>query len=313
MPQRHLSTGLLSESAKLASFRDFLRHLSSNGGPQTKDYQRLTEGFTHLAASKVQGVTPTSCIRELLGELGDAMSTLTMQGFAYTKPYGYCGDFEMIERIYSEWTSPRADLAMWDRYFHAQAAPKAVRNRKAYFHQWLRATEVKRSGAEFRVLNVGSGPARDVFEFFTVNPQSIAVMDCVDHDARANAFAVALCDSFSDRVSFHQANALRFHPARKYHAIWSGGLFDYLNDQLFALLLQRLIRHLEPGGELVVGNFSCANPTRPYMEVVGEWFLNHRTPDELRAIACEAGVDSGAVTVRHEPEGVNLFLHITLA
>ncbi len=300
-----------TESAKLSEFRRYLRKLTSDGGPQSEDYTRLTEGFSHLVAAKAQGAISVEAVCDLLGELGEAMSPLTMQGFARAKPHGYSGDFEMIERIYSQWTSPRSDLAKWDHYFHAQAAPKAVRNRKEYFRGWLKTVEARFGGTEVRVLNVGSGPARDVLEVFTANPNSKAVIECLDHDEKANAFASALCNGFADRIVFHHSNALRFHPARKYRAIWSGGLFDYLNDRLFVLLLRRLIRALDTDGELVIGNFSTTNPTRPYMEIVGEWFLNHRTTAELLALAAEAGVNSAAMSIRKESEGVNLFLHIT--
>ena len=104
---------------------------------------------------------------------------------------------------------------------------------------------------------------------------------------------------------------MRFHPPNRYHAIWSAGLFDYLDDRLFVLLIKRLMRALEPGGELAIWNFSTSNPTRPYMELMGEWFLHHRTAFQLSALAQQAGVSAGAVKIGQEAEGVNLFMHIS--
>jgi hypothetical protein len=84
------------------------------------------------------------------------------------------------------------------------------------------------------------------------------------------------------------------------------GLFDYLDDRTFRVLLEKLLRLVAPGG-VVIGNFSKANPTRAYMEF-GEWFLHHRDADDLRLLA--SSVEADDVTVTQEPAGVNLFLNI---
>jgi hypothetical protein len=59
-----------------------------------------------------------------------------------------------------------------------------------------------------------------------------------------------------------------------------------------------------------VGNFSDFNPSRDYMELLGDWVLQHRTRDRLRELALEAGAAEDAIDVQWEPEGVNLFLHV---
>jgi extracellular factor (EF) 3-hydroxypalmitic acid methyl ester biosynthesis protein len=61
---------------------------------------------------------------------------------------------------------------------------------------------------------------------------------------------------------------------------------------------------------VVVGNFSDHNPSRDYMELLGDWVLRHRTHDHLRELALEAGASADSIEVQWEPEGVNLFLHI---
>jgi hypothetical protein len=46
------------------------------------------------------------------------------------------------------------------------------------------------------------------------------------------------------------------------------------------------------------------------MEYLMEWYLEHRSAAELRALA-ECLPENAAVHVEAEPLGVNLFLHIT--
>ncbi len=73
--------------------------------------------------------------------------------------------------------------------------------------------------------------------------------------------------------------------------IWSAGLFDYFNNETFVKLIKRLQGYLTPNGEMVIGNFSRNNPHRVYMEIFGEWFLNHRNADELLELAIQTGID----------------------
>jgi len=60
----------------------------------------------------------------------------------------------------------------------------------------------------------------------------------------------------------------------------------------------------------VIGNFSPNNPTKNYMEIVGDWYLNHRSADRLISLTKACSVDPKNIRIGQEPEGVNLFLHI---
>jgi hypothetical protein len=46
------------------------------------------------------------------------------------------------------------------------------------------------------------------------------------------------------------------------------------------------------------------------MELMGNWYLQHRSKDDLMRLADQAGAPGGSVQVLWEPEGVNLFLHV---
>ena len=59
-----------------------------------------------------------------------------------------------------------------------------------------------------------------------------------------------------------------------------------------------------------MGNFSESNPSRAYMELLGDWHLEHRSPEKLRELGRRAGYSDQAMRVGSEPLGVNLFLHL---
>ena len=68
-----------------------------------------------------------------------------------------------------------------------------------------------------------------------------------------------------------------------------------------------------PDGEIIIGNFNEANnPSRGYMEIFGEWFLHHRTEDDLRSLAEKAGFKDTQIKIGKEDEDVNLFLHLKI-
>lgn len=237
----------------------------------------------------------------------------TMGAMALLKPHGYAGDFEIIEAIYNSRVADRPAERVWDEYFHTQAAPIAVRNRKSYFQKTVSSAMLAASNAgvdDVRVLNVASGPGRDMAEWLGNNALVPVRFDCVEMDSNAISFATEACQSHLDRVRFHRANALRFRTEDRFNLCWSSGLFDYLSDSLFVRLLRTMLSHTCPGGEVVIGNFGPFNPSRHYMELLGDWILEHRSPEHLRELALDAGAAEQDISVGREPACVNLFLHV---
>lgn len=299
------------ESSLLSQFDDLFHDFIAKGGPLPQEYGVLNRAIRHLGDAVRAGVVERG---ELLGYVHDTTKRHflgTMQAEAVERKYGYSGDFEIIDHIYTRRISADPRLRLWDLFFHAQAAPVAVRNRKAYFQQLMRDHLAAHAGSgRMEVLNVASGPGRDLREFFLENPEAFVAVDCVEMDARAIDYAGHLCAPWLDRLTFHHRNVLRFVPTRGYDLVWSAGLFDYLTDKLFVHLLQALLKVTKPGGEVVVGNFSDFNPSRDYMELLGHWQLHHRSRQTLMALTAQAGVSPDQVQILWEPEGVNYFLHI---
>ncbi len=288
---------------------DFIRRLVAQGGPQDRDTSELDAWVVRTHSRVRAGELSGTDLADLRDAFGDALSPSTMQGFAFTKPHGYAGDFEVIDRIYQLYISPNPHLANWDRFYHQHAAPKAVRNRKTYFHSLLDRHFARRT--PLRVLKIASGPGRSMFEWLSAHQDADVIFDCVEIDANAIEFASRLNHQFLDRITFTQTNALRYRPNGQYDLIWAAGIFDYFNDKVFVSLFRRLLPAIAPHGELVVGNFSDDNTSRAYMELVGNWMLNHRTPSDLTALAEQCGVQRDRITIGSESEGVNLFLHVT--
>lgn len=291
-----------------ATHIDYITYLVNSGGPEAARYDEVDEWIRCFYAATDAGSFNGETLSTVRQVMRPVLCPETMHGWAYCKPRGYAGDFEMIDRHYLSYVCPDARLANWDQFWHVHPEAEAVRNRKYYFHDLLCQHCTERNGKRLDILNLASGPARDVFEFVSITEADVH-FDCIDHDPQAVEFAGNLCRPFADRITFTRADVVRLHRSKKYDLIWAAGLFDYFSDSLFKRVLRRLLSFLLPGGELVIGNFSPANPNIAWLRFC-EWHLHHRSADHLKRLAIESGVQPDQVAIGQEPEGVNLFLHI---
>ncbi len=283
--------------------RHFLFSLIENGGPEPKEYKELTAIVNNLEDNELD------CFREVIRR---SLNENTLIGHGFIKPFGYPGDFSLIHNIYREYVNPDSRYSNWDRFFQDQAGAHAVRNRKDYFLE--RCKEIDRKdGGEKRVLILGSGPATDVNEYFQRNTDSRIHFDLVDFDQNAIDFAKSQNEQFKASINYFKSNVLRFKPYQWYDLIWSAGLFDYFKDKHFIYMVNKYYKYMTEGGEFIIGNFSNSNPTRRLMEVLSDWYLNHRSKYDLVRMAIEAEAREELVEVEREELGVNLFLRIKAA
>jgi SAM-dependent methyltransferase len=278
----------------------FLTYLVKNGGPEIRDYEEFIFIVNTLDSNSLHE------FREVLNPI---LNLNTLIGRSYVKPFGYPGDFYLIDHIYSNHVNGDKKYRNWDIFYQNQAGTRAVRNRKDYFLNQCLNLALKKHG-EKRVLILGSGPATDVNEFLNMYTGNDIRFDLVDFDQNAIDYSSDKNKNFEKLISYYKVNVLRFEPSKRYDLIWSAGLFDYFREKHFVYLLKKYINYVAEGGELVIGNFSTENPSKNLMEVVSEWYLNYRSREDLLKIAGEAGLLNGKVFIDAEALGVNLFLNI---
>lgn len=283
----------------------------SNKNITEADFPLLDKLITKIGDAVRRNELDKSDIAVINRSFGDEFLLNTLQGYSLRKPQGYAGDYLIIDRIYTYHHSEVEKYKIWDKYSHTHASLKAVRNRKRYFKSKLKH-KVNSSNDTFELLDVASGPARDVKELYDeIDSVNKLKVTCVDLDEDAIAYAKKLNQNNLDKIDFINANVLRFRTDKKYNLVWSAGLFDYFNEKAFIMVLSRFKEFVKPGGEIIIGNFNeRCNPSRDFMEIMGEWYLHHRTEEELVTLAMKAGFDFPQVNIGREPENVNLFLHI---
>ncbi len=243
-------------------------------------------------------------------ECGAVLNTSSMISECKHKPLGYAGDFMTIDHIYTRKNGATGIGKLWDEFYHRQIAPRSVRNRKNYF-TYVFNELCYRKQRPITVLDIACGPCRDVAETLANAGKKAhgSFFHCIDMDERAIAYAQEMVAGFTDKVTFkwETINAFRLRTQELYDLVWSAGLFDYLNDRLATALIKRMWRWTKEGGRLIIGNFHPRNKSRNFMEWCGEWFLIHRTEDDIKRIFLEAGVPEDKFDLDREPLGACIF------
>ena len=210
-----------------------------SGGPERSDYENLSSATLCLMELSI---ADKARLFEILKPIFNIDS---MIGHTFFKPYGYPGDFELIYKIYTKYRSENIHNQKWDKLFHSTDLVKAVRKRKEYFIK--QATQTASIQQSPRILNLGSGPCIDIYEFFQKSPRSLVTFECVDMDEKSIEFGSAICDNYIDSIIFNNKNVFNFNSDQKFDLIWSAGLFDYFNDKLFINLINRYFKQLNKG------------------------------------------------------------------
>jgi len=202
---------------------EFLNYLIENGGPEPEDYEEFASIVNNMNSADIDD------FREKIKTI---LNVSTLIGHAFVKPYGYPGDFILIDKIYNFDVNKDPKYKKWDILFHWQPATRAVRNRKDFFIEYCKALVLKKENA--KVLILGSGPASDVYEFLTkYSGDNNISFDLIDFDQSAIDFSMKKNEKFEGQISYNKINALRFNSYKLYDLIWSAGLFDYFKDKHF--------------------------------------------------------------------------------
>jgi len=224
---------------------------------------------------------------------------------ALRKPRGYAGDHALLDMYYLGHKAPRGIDRVLDDVHHATPAVQAVLDRKSYVVRWL-APRIA-AHPTCRVVDLASGPCRMERELLEGGWGERARLVAVDQDPEALVYALEVLGEYAHRVELVQENALRIARARTPHPSLAGaryvvslGLFDYLPRLVAVNLLRALRRLVEPGGEVLVGNFATGNPTRTFMEWAADWVLVYRSEREFLDLFLDAGFEPRDLTLERE-------------
>lgn len=220
--------------------------------------------------------------------------------WVYDKPRGYAGDYKIMDDIYQNSPRTKGFDRLWDNYFLQMTASRAARERKEIIKKNLIDIAKKHQGRELNIMNLASGPAREIKELLDLYPEffSNIFIDCYDFDSYAINYASKLLER-TKSVNFMKKNAIRLALTKNikreipkdYDVIYSIGLLDYLDKNIAVKLITNLKNALKKNGVIICANFGdkYRNSSAGLMEWATEWFLIYRNQDDLSDIFLRSG------------------------
>ncbi len=280
----------------------------------------LSECLDRLAATGCWGEANRLPSSVFWKTAGPRLEAGTLQQRARTKPLGYAGDHMILARMWEQSCCDDPLGRLLDRYFLALAAPQAVRARLEHVAGTLASRRLDHSGPGYRVVSVGSGPGIDIQTALAALPEEkragvgVTLLD-LDPEALEHASRRIVPLIPQTALVCRRENLYRLASNRRLGKELAGtdlvictGFFDYLRDEVATEMLRFFWDSLAPGGEMLVGNFAPHNPTRAYMEWIGNWYLTYRSADEFGALGIAAGIPGNRLAIQCDRTGTDLFL-----
>jgi SAM-dependent methyltransferase len=202
---------------------------------------------------------------------------------SFERPYGYAGDAKLIDLIYylgnSKEVVARSSKLGQEFYKYAtnRPAPVAVRDRLFKAKELLENTRG-------HILSVASGHMREA-ELIDWENSSIELITALDQDPSSLS---VISQTHGEKVKLLQNSVLDIiknrAPLQSYDLIYSLGLFDYLDQKVATKLIDSLYSKLNPGGKLVIANFTPNLKDIGYMELFMDWELIYRDEESMNAL-----------------------------
>ncbi len=243
---------------------------------------------------------------------------------SYEKPAGYAGDYEIMNMLYRDHAEgPTLFAKVLNLYAAQEGAAQANINRIEFLGKIIRGAVESSPRERVRIASIGCGPAREILALLEERPElgeriEIALIDQEEQAIKYCERTLGpLATRTGARVQYIRESVRRLLLERQLgkvlgqrDLIYSAGLFDYLNGRTFSALLAALYDALAPSGRLLVGNVAAHNPSRWFMEYTLDWFLIHRSREELLECGNRLTPRPEQVEVTSEPLGINLFLSV---
>lgn len=259
-----------------------------------------------------------------VNRLRDIFNRGTYFEWSIRKPYGYAGDFKIIDDIYTNCPTTKSFDRLLDNYFQLSAICVAVRNRKEDFKQILHAAIDSITDKPVKVMDLACGSCRGLSELMEKHPhwEQSVLFDCLDNEERALEYARNLIGQRKN-FSFRREDIMRLascsyfknnYAGRSYDIIYSTGLFDYFNNKICTKIIRNLREILNHNGKLVIANVRVrySNPTIHCMEWVTDWKLTYRTDEEFLNLFIDAGFDTTKLSFQYEQQGVLQYIVASL-
>ena len=280
------------------SFCDELKTAYDVGGIEAAFSQVLGS-----EAAQVAKDTKNKKHRKMLKEafregLADLISISGSLRHILEKPYGYPGDFAILEHVYDckplpTTTDPVGRIAdVWGLSRHL---PTAVTARKDLLRSFLERFPTL-DDAPIRILSLASGSAREIRE---LSPLTLESMDIklIDFDKNPLEFAKSYfaAQPWQPRIDYIVGDVIKGEgddgfTDESFDLIYSFGLYDYLPDKYIAKSISQYLKYLKPDGKFVFALKDVTYYDAFLYDFMFDWRFVPRVKDDGFSLAAAHGL-----------------------
>lgn len=231
---------------------------------------------------------------------------------AFTKPRGFAGDASLIDLFYGHRSGSEAKTENGRFVFETlMRLPScdSVRYRRGYYGAFIDRIAER---SQPKVLALACGHLREALFSRAVTDNAVRLIG-IDSDPLA--VAEAQNSLRRESVEIRNASVIDFIRRRAwgdtYDAIYSAGLFDYLDARIGRKVVTTAFEALRPGGIISVANFLPTIIEQGYMDIVMNWRLIYRTPEDMLELAAEIPADIAKITTWSDPFNSVVYLTIS--
>lgn len=261
--------------------------ISSKRQPQIK-FNKIINSFLKKLQDLEKNINDKKVIRKTKKIFGTFVLDLSKGSVifkrSYLKPYGYPGDYIMMETFYNNKALSSGIATYWDNYILNDHFVVGVRNRKEIMKQKLANLLLNNNySKEVKILNIACGSCRELFELFNeIVPKQKVIITLVDQDEKALKYSRKRLARYNKLINlrFLQQNVYNFcrrdlalrKLLRNQDFIYNIGLADYLPDSVLGGMIKFSFEILKENGLLI---FAHKN-THKFSFSASDWFSNWR-------------------------------------
>lgn len=223
------------------------------------------------------------------------------------KPFGYPGDFEVLEHIYDRRVFDDSTKVgkLIDLWAIDGGLPTAVVQRKNALAYLL--SELTGSNSYRSFLSIGAGTAREVRDLCLSNVD--VTFDMVDFDVRTqqrfeehgqhlDCVKYHIFDVFKDSIAL---------PLKRYDVVYSFGLFDYVPDKYLNRLMTKINELLGDDSLFIFALKDKNHYNAWFYDLLCDWRFIQRSREDGYRLAKQWEL-SVIQTLRVENRAVNIFV-----
>lgn len=217
------------------------------------------------------------------GSLYHLLSESIILSRALTKPFGYPGDFVMLQMLYENKQVSQSNLGKYlDQFFLDDILSRAVVDRVEVMGDRVIKFINESSKNEINILNIASGSGFELRKIVQYNFNKKIIYHCFDQDLSSLLYISKnfINKNINVEIRLYKEDIRNFfrkwNKNQKFDLIYNIGLADYLPEKILSSLIKESINHVENNGVFVLAHKDYTSFPYHHPSWLYDWNFVHR-------------------------------------